>query len=142
MEDQIEELKQRVIELEKKIHGYKVGALVFGLAISMFLFFQWTEIPKKIDEELGKEVRAEIEKAAVEARKIISLSAQIRERGSDISHKYNKADFWNRNSVNTIGRICDSGQFLSGLEIDMTSLKGVRTPTRLILYCAPKIANN
>lgn len=81
MDEKTDQLKVHINKLDKQLHGYKVGIVIFGLAISIFLYFQWTQIPKKVEEainaELTHEVRTKISEAAKEADSILSAKSKV-----------------------------------------------------------------
>ncbi len=128
MADKIDDLTRRISELDKKLYGYKIGAIIFGVTISIFLYFQWTQIPKKAEEavtkELTQEVHSKIKRAAIYAQTILESKDLVNKRfnagttGAGITK-------WEKYDKNTVKVYVDTSSYnFSNEPIYIISLAG------------------
>lgn len=52
--------------------------------------------------------------------------------------EHTSRSFWNGNTLNTVSMKCPDNQFLTGIDVELKSAKGVRTPHNYKFYCAKK----
>ena len=94
MEKRLDEVSNKLINIEKQLHGYKIGGIIFVIVIPMFMYFQWDRIPKEaekaVNKELTAEVRGKINEAAEQAGIIIAAKYNQIHSGTIIMLSKNK----------------------------------------------------
>lgn len=56
VEEKLNKLEESVTSLEKTLYGYKIGIVILGVCISLFAYYNWIEIPKKIEDAIAKKI--------------------------------------------------------------------------------------
>lgn len=56
VEEKINKLEESVTSLERTLYGYKIGFVILGVCISLFAYYNWIEIPKKVEDAIAKKI--------------------------------------------------------------------------------------
>jgi len=69
VEEKLNKLEESVTSLERTLYGYKIGIVILGVCISLFAYYNWIEIPKKVEDAIAKKIGEDTQKRIASALK-------------------------------------------------------------------------